>query len=67
MKLSALKDFFNSVEQWPESIRFDACSTTNEVQKTVESHIMMIENNLGKEKFEPYYDRLMQVYNKLNS
>lgn len=65
MNIKQLREWSLSVERWPDSIRFDACSTTKSVKQTVYSHILYLESNSGKPRFEPYYNRLMQVYNML--
>ena len=67
MNIKQLKAYFETVERWPESIRFDVCSMTNRVEQTVNSHISILEANSGKPRFEPYYNRLIQVYNFMNT
>jgi len=67
MNIKQLKKFFSSVERWPDSIRFDNCSTSNKVEQTVNSHLIIFEANESKPKFQPYYDRLMKMYNFINT
>ncbi len=67
MNITQLKNYFSSVERWPDSIRFDDCSTTNKVKQTVNSHISILEANSGKPRFEPYYNRLMKVFGIMNT
>ena len=67
MNIKALRKYFDSVEKWPDSVKLDACSTTTQVQQTVERHILVLEANPGNKKFQPYYDRLIKVFNFMNT
>lgn len=65
INIDKYKTFFNSVEHWPDSIIIDVCSTVTNVKKMVETHILVIENTASEKLFQPYYDRLLTIYNKM--
>ena len=66
MKLQELKEKLLSIEL-PTSIKLNKCTYIKDVNLMVDSHIAMIENNKSNKKFMPYYNRLLELYDKINN
>ena len=58
--LSEIKQFFEEKEHYPEYSN-DA-ELIQDGKRFVESHIAYLESNAGKQRYKPYYDRLLNYY-----
>lgn len=65
MKLEDLIDFFDEIENLPDSIQLDRTSRITDVQGFIQSHVTILQANKGNKSFMPYYLRLVQLYNIL--
>jgi hypothetical protein len=62
MRLTNLKQFFETYEFSNKPIRLDKCSVITNQKEFVKSHIQVLEANSGKKLFRPYFDRLLAYY-----
>jgi hypothetical protein len=65
--LKPLKKFFGNLEYPTERIKFDDCSEIVDFSVFVEYQLSVVEANNGKATFKPYYERLINIKNKLNA
>ena len=64
MKLPELKEYFNSVTL-PKEIRISDFEYIHDVRKFVDAHIEVLENHSGIRIYKPYFDRLVELKNKI--
>lgn len=60
-EIEELETFFSETELPSGPIIIDCCSTINDVNKFVTGHLMVIKSNKEKERFFPYYMRLVEL------
>lgn len=64
-KLSEIENFFKTFDfnnPWPQTFDLDKCGKIFDLKKFVDSHIATLKSNPKNKRFEPYYDRLLNVY-----
>lgn len=66
MTILELETYFNSVEL-PKEMRVSNFEYIHDVKKFVESHLSYLKHNPGNKLFEPYYNRLIELKNKLEN
>ena len=65
MQLDELEKELEKIEL-PDQIILNKATTITDPKNFIETHISILRANSGKRRFKPYYDRLLEVYNKLN-
>lgn len=63
MKLVELENYFASIEM-PKEIKLNNHTFIKDVDVMVGTHISTLKANSGNVYFKPYYDRLIELYNK---
>lgn len=66
MNLNDLEKEYKKIEL-PEQIVMDESTIILNPKQFVSSHISILKSNTGNKRFKPYYDRLLEVYNKLKN
>lgn len=61
MKYKEIKEALLSFEL-PKTLKLDACSTINDVDHLVKTHVEILDSNSGKRVYNPYYLRLKKIY-----
>ena len=64
MNLKDLKKAYSKIDL-PKEIILNEHTKIYNPKKFIETHFSFLESNSGNERFKPYYDRLLEVYNKL--
>lgn len=64
MTLPAIKKFFQE-NKVPDSMDLTPHGHIFNLPKFVESHLSILEKNMGNERFRPYYDRVITVIKKI--
>ncbi|MBC7486072.1 MAG: hypothetical protein H7282_04915 [Cytophagaceae bacterium] len=59
-KVIDLEAYFSTSILPPGPIRISVCETIENPRLFVDNHLQMVKRNIGKEKFLPYLDRLIQ-------
>lgn len=65
MKLNKLKEYFSSIEL-PKELQLNNCTFIKDVHYMIDSHIAILESNRNNKIFIPYYNRLIELYEKIN-
>ena len=62
-----LISFFSKMNFTNESIKLDSGTTIIDIQKFLESHILIVKNHNGENAYMPYYERLLQFKNIISN
>lgn len=64
-QLSELEAFF-AKKKLPKEVQLDAGAKITDVSRFVESHLTVLRNNLDMTIYEVFYQRLIQLKEKIN-
>lgn len=65
ININQLEEYFNSIDLDAfNGIKIENYIIDN-VQKMVSAHIQYLRSNKGNKAFQPYYERLVTLYNKI--
>ena len=59
--ISELEQYFSNTGIPPRSVKIDQCTTIENIELFVKSHLEIVKHNNGKEVFKPYLMRLKQL------
>lgn len=46
----------------PKQLKLDDCTMITDTKMFVDNHVSVLQNNSGKQRYKPYYDRLLKFY-----
>lgn len=68
LSIEELESYFKSRDCTNEPpIVLDPAQTVTDVQALITGHLRFLQSNAGRERFKPYYERLLLVYHTLRS
>lgn len=66
MNIKQLEQYFNSIELSESPIELKQGETIINVKKYIDANLSYLKSNPGNKAFTPYYERLIQLKNKLD-